>query len=112
MKKFKSIQEWLSTNPDKEEQNKVLLLIQRGSTSKIRREVWEKERYLLKLQSFANHCKKLEFDVPKDHLDALAKTKKEIEILKKDLPVIPKKEKKEYKELETKTEVLADTSEK
>jgi DNA polymerase III alpha subunit len=111
MRKFKTIQEWLSTNPDKEEQNKVLLLIQKGSTSKIRREYYEKNRYFLKLKALENHFKRLNLEFPKSEVIIIEKVKKELEELKSQLPSIPVKDKK-YKEPETKTEVLADASEK
>lgn len=107
MKRFKSIAEWLKTNPSPEEQDKVLILIHRGATSQIRRELWGKERYLLKLQAFANHCKKLGFAVPKEETETQIKTKKEIEELRKDLPVIPKKEKKEKTKEYKETEIAA-----
>lgn len=106
MKRFKSIADWLKTNPSQEEQDKVLILIHRGATSQIRREVWEKERYLHKLSSLINHFKRLGLEPPKNELDAVAKVKKEVEALKKELPVIPKKEKK-VKEEEKKEELAA-----
>ena len=100
MRKFKSIQEWLSTNPDKEEQNKILLLIQRGSTSKIRREYYEKNRYYQKLKALENHFKRLNLEFPKSEITMIEKVKKELEELKSQLPVVPVKDKK-YKVPET-----------
>lgn len=94
MRKFKSIQEWLSTNPDKEEQNKILLLIQKGSTSKIRREFYEKNRYYQKLKALENHFKRLNLEFPESEIAIMDKVKKELEDLKNQLPVIPVKEKK------------------
>jgi hypothetical protein len=93
MTKFKTIESWLDSNPSTEEKSKLLILINRGETSKLRKELWEKERFLVKLQSFANHCKKMGFNPPKEEIEAVNKTKKEIESLRKELPVIPKKEK-------------------
>jgi hypothetical protein len=105
MKRFKSIADWLKTNPSEEEQTKVLILIHRGETSRLRKELWEKEQYLRKLNSFANHCKKLGFSVPVEEKESLAKTKRVIEEIKKELPPVQKRE--------TKTkEVLAESSEK
>jgi hypothetical protein len=95
MKRFKSIAEWLKTNPSQAEQDKVLILIHRGETSRVRKELWEKEQFLRKLQSFANHCKKLGFSVPEGEKEALIKTKKEIEELRKELPPVQKRVKKE-----------------
>jgi hypothetical protein len=106
MKRFSSISEWLKTNPSQEEQDKVLILIHRGATSQIRKKLWEKERYLQKLQALANHFKRLNLEFPKSEAEIINKVKKEVEALKKELPVIPKKEKKE--KIEEKTEVLAE----
>jgi len=95
MRKFSSIKEWIASNPTTEEMQKILLLVNRGETSRARKEIWEKEQYVRKLQSFANHCKKLGFNVPEEEKTALAKTKKEIEELKKGLPPVQKRAKKE-----------------
>jgi ADP-heptose:LPS heptosyltransferase len=105
MKRFKTIQDWLKSNPTEEEQTKVLILIHRGETSRIRKELWQKEQYLRKLQSLANHFKRLDLPLPKSEADSIAEVKKEIESLKKDLPPVQKKEQKV-------SEVLAESSEK
>lgn len=94
MKRFKSIAEWLKTNPSQEEQNKVLVLIHRGATSQARKELFEKERYLQKLNSLRRHMEKLGMKVPEDTEKTISKVKSEIESLKKDLPTPVKKEKK------------------
>lgn len=99
MKRFKTIQDWLKSNPSQDEQTKVLLLIHRGETSRLRKELWEKEQYLRKLNSFANHCKKLGFSVPEGEKEALVKTKRVIEELKKELPPVQKRIKKETEAL-------------
>ena len=106
--RFKTIEKWLETKPSDEEKTKVLILIHRGSTSKLRRELWEKERYLQKLQALANHFKRLNLEFPKNETDVINKVKQEVEALRKDLPVIPKKEKKEkeYKEPEVAASVV------
>lgn len=86
MAKFKSIQEWLSTKPSKEEQDKVLTLIHRGETSRVRKELYEKEGYLRKLQALANHFKKLNLKLPDEEYKLIEVTKAEIAELKKGLP--------------------------
>jgi len=86
MKRFKTVQDWLATNPSKEEQDKVLILIHRGATSKARKELYEKEAYLRKLQALANHFGKLNLKLPDDEYKLIEKTKAEITELKKGLP--------------------------
>jgi molecular chaperone GrpE (heat shock protein) len=99
MKRFKTIQDWLATNPSKEEQDKVLILIHRGETSRLRKELYEKEGYLRKLQALANHFKKLELEFPDSENKLIEKTKAEIVELRKSLPdtskFSPKKKKEE-----------------
>jgi len=99
MAKFKSIQDWLSTKPGKEEQDKVLTLIHRGETSRVRKELYEKEGYLRKLQALANHFRKLDLKLPDSEYKLIEKTKTEIAELKKGLPdtskYSPRKKKEE-----------------
>lgn len=99
MKRFKTIQEWLATNPSKEEQDKVLSLIHKGETSRIRKELYDKEGYLRKLQALANHFRKLDLKLPDQEYKLIEKTKAEIAELKKGLPdtskYSPRKKKEE-----------------
>jgi hypothetical protein len=60
MKNFKSVTEWLKTNPSQDEQTKVLNLINRGASHQVRKEVWQKESYLRKLQGMVRYFDKLE----------------------------------------------------
>lgn len=86
MKQFKSVSEWLKTNPSEEEQKKVIALINKGAVNATRREVYEKENRLRKLYRFKNYCEKLGFTPPKEETEGIAKLKKEIAELSKDLP--------------------------
>lgn len=95
MKTFKNIEDWLKTNPPAEEQKKVILLINKGAVNATRRQIWEKEAYLRKLYSLVNHFKKLGLQPPQSELDLITATKKEIEVLSKDLPLIAPRAKKE-----------------
>jgi len=86
MKTFKNVQEWLETNPSEDELKKVIDLINKGAVNQTRREVYDLERYLRKLQSGANHLVKLELEPPKDLTDRIKSVKKEIAELSKGLP--------------------------
>lgn len=86
MKRFKTIAEWLKTNPSQEEQDRVLILIHRGETSRVRKALYEKEGYLRKLQALANHFKKLNLKLPDEEYKLIEVTKAEIAELKKGLP--------------------------
>lgn len=103
MKIFKTIQDWLATNPSKEEQDKVLILIHRGETSRVRKELYEKEGYLRKLQSLANYFNKLDLKLPAEEYKLIEKTKAEIVELKKGLPDTSKYSPRKKKEVEAAT---------
>lgn len=103
--RFKTIEKWLETKPSEEEKTKVLILIHRGSTSKMRREFYEKNRYYLKLKALENHFKRLDLEFPKSEILIIDKVKKELEELKSQLPVMPVKDKK-YKEPELAASVV------
>jgi len=87
MKKFKTIEEWLKTNPSEKEMEKVLNLIHRGETNRARKEVYEKEAYLRKLKRTGDYLVKIDFPIPKEIAQEIKRTKTEIESLKKDLPI-------------------------
>lgn len=94
MKTLNEIQNWLNTNPSQEEQQKVLNLINRGSYRKMRKEVYEQEKYLRKLQKIAKDMKTLGLAVPKHIPEMIENLVKQIENEKKQLPKVVKKEKK------------------
>lgn len=93
MKRFKTIQDWLATNPTQEEQTKVLILIHRGEAHATRKAVYEKEQYLRKLQRGNVYLEKVGIKPPKEVLDTIKATKAEIAELRKDLPAPVKRAK-------------------
>lgn len=99
MKRFKTIENWLETNPSEEEKVKVLNLIHRGATHDTRKEIYEKERYLNKLLSSVRILEKIEMKPPKDVTDRIKETKSQIDELKKGLPAPVKRAKKEKSEV-------------
>lgn len=95
MKKFANIQEWLSTNPTKEEQEKVIALINKGASHEARKQIYEKEKYLRKLNGIARDYNEIEIKTPKEIAESIKAVKKEIEDLRKDLPVFKPRARKE-----------------
>jgi hypothetical protein len=87
MAKFKSIAEWLKSNPSDAEVNKVLILIHRGEANSIRKAVYEKEQYLRKLQKSAIYLNNVGIKPNKELMDQIKATVAELETLKKDLPI-------------------------
>lgn len=95
MKRFKTIQDWLATNPSQEEQTKIISLINKGASHEARHQIYEKEKFLRKLNGIARDYTKIEMKTPKEIADSIKAVKREIEDLKKDLPVVKPRAKKE-----------------
>ena len=94
MTKFTTIESWLKANPSQEEVTKVLFLINRGETNKLRKECWEKEQYLRKLYRSRTYLEKVNIPMPKQMVEEIEKTRKSIEALKKLIPAPVLKPKK------------------
>ena len=94
MTKFTTIQSWLEAKPEQEEILKVLSLINKGETHKIRKELYEAENYLRKLYRSRTYCERAGFSLPKQALQFIDETKKKIEDLKKLVPAPKLKPKK------------------
>lgn len=86
MTKFTTIQSWLEAKPEQEEILKVLTLINKGETHKLRKELYEAENYLRKLYRSRTYCERAGFSLPKQALGFIDDTKKKIEDLRKLVP--------------------------
>jgi F0F1-type ATP synthase beta subunit len=95
MKTLNTIQEFLQTNPSKEEVAKVLKVANRMNSSKLRKEVWETEKQLKKLVVVEKKLKEISIPVPNDILKGIKELKSKIETMKKDIPETKKRVKKE-----------------
>jgi hypothetical protein len=100
METYSDVKSWLATNPSEEELRKVIILINRGAVNHTRKEVWKKEQYLRKLRGIVKDYDSLEIKAPKDIIDSIKSVTKEVEELKKDLPVFRPRAKKEKVETE------------
>lgn len=95
MTKFVSIQEWLKSSPSQDEINKLLALINKGAVSSIRKAVYEKENFLRKLYRSSSYLEKVGIKANKELTDQIKQTKIEIAELKKELPTIAPRAKRE-----------------
>jgi hypothetical protein len=86
MKTFKSITEWLKSNPSEEEQKKVMVLINKGAVNETRREVYELQRYFNKLAVTERYMSKLGLPPNKEVQDKMKEVKAQIDELSKGLP--------------------------
>ena len=94
MTKFTTIQEWLASKPAKAEVTKVLNMINKGQVSVLRREMYEAEDYLRKLNRSVASLTKMKFPIPAEMTEKVEITSKRIAELKKVVPVITIKRKK------------------
>lgn len=95
MKKFKKISEWLATKPSEEEQQKIVNLINKGETSRARRELYMKEGYLRKLNKSISYLVAVGYPTPEDISQTIEKVRVEIINLKKEIPQVPRQIRKE-----------------
>jgi hypothetical protein len=98
MKNYKSISEWMESNPSEDEQKKVMALINKGAVNQTRKEIYEEEKYLRKLQAGENIMRKLGFEPTKDVVIRIKEVKAKIVELSKGLPAPVKRAKKEVVE--------------
>ena len=94
---FKSVEEWIKSNPSKEEQEQVLNLINRKASSKIRKEVYWKNSELKKLTRFSESSKKLGVPDSPYITERVNKLNAEIKELEAQLPKVEPKKKEDKK---------------
>lgn len=94
MKKFTTIQSWLATKPSQEEQNKVLNVINRGETSRLRKDLYETEAYMRKLKRSTFFLNRANFKMPKELEEAITATQVRLDELRAQVPVIKVNRKK------------------
>ena len=95
MKTYKNVEEWLATNPTKEETAKILTLINRGVFSNLRGEYYRKDSYRRKLLNLTKRMDELGLSLPSEYKETIDKLTKEIDEIKKVLPKTVKRVKKE-----------------
>lgn len=92
---FKSVEEWLNSNPSKEVIEKVLKVVNKSIISEIRKEFYDKRGELRKMENAIKSMERVELPITKEITDKVKALKKEVDELEKQLPVVEKKEKKE-----------------
>ena len=97
MKTLTTIQDFLKTNPSKEEVAKVMKVINRMVSSQVRTEIWQNEKQLRKLVSVEKKLKEIEINIPGDIQAGIKDLKTKIEDLRKGLPEVKKRVLKEVK---------------
>ncbi|MCK5134279.1 MAG: hypothetical protein KAR19_00720 [Bacteroidales bacterium] len=83
---FKTVQEWLDSDPDQETISRVLNTVNRGVVSQMRRNLNQKKSELKKVERIVESMEKINFPVTKEVKDRVAALKKEIAKIEKRLP--------------------------
>lgn len=83
---FKSINEWVKSNPDEQTTNKILDVINREGIKQIRKEWYKKRGDYSKMQNAVKRLKELQMPIPEEILNTVKKTEEEMLKLEKLLP--------------------------
>lgn len=108
MAKFTTVQEWLASKPAKAEVSKILNVINKGETSRMRRDMYEAEDYLRKLNRTVANLTKMSFPIPAEMTEKVEITTRRIAEFRKVVPVITIKRKKPAVEVRTVEDVVAE----
>lgn len=93
-KQFKTVEEWLNSNPSKEVIEKVLKVANKSVISEIRKEFKEKRSELSKTQNAIKSMERVQLPITKEITEKVKTLQKEVEDLKSQLPVVKQKTKK------------------
>jgi archaellum component FlaC len=97
MKNFSTIQEWVNSNPTKDEISKVLILVNKKVVAKTKNEIYALEKNLRKLSSIEKKMNEVKLPLSKDVSLKIKELSSQINELKRGLPITKKRVKKEVK---------------
>jgi hypothetical protein len=83
---FKSIDEWVKSNPDKETVTKVLTIVNKGVIADIKKHIREKNSEIKKMDKMVNAMKDVGFPIDNSVLKKITDTRNEVTELEKQLP--------------------------
>jgi hypothetical protein len=86
VKFFKTIDEWVKSNPDKETVTRVLSIVNRGVITDIKKRIRERNSEIKKMEKMVNAMKDVGFPIDDSVLKKISDTKKEVDDLTKQLP--------------------------
>jgi hypothetical protein len=95
MKTYKTVQEWLDSNPEKEVIERVLSTVNRTAISEGRKELKEKKEEIARVERVILQMEKLSLPIGKEVKDVYNTLSKDIKNLEKALPPSPYGKKKE-----------------
>lgn len=94
MKNFTTVADWLKTNPTKEEQAKVLVVINRAALQETRKEIFTLKKFGKKIERAVKYMEDCKIPVSDEITKQLKENKTAIENLEILLPKVVRKEKK------------------
>jgi hypothetical protein len=86
IKFFKTIDEWVKSNPDEDTITRVLNTVNKGVITEIRKRIREKNSEIKKMNKMVNAMKEVGFPVDNTVLKKISNTKNEVADLEKQLP--------------------------
>ncbi len=86
IKFFRSIDEWVKSNPDEDTVARVLTSVNKGIITEIRKRIREKNGEIKKMEKMVNAMKEVGFPIDNSVLKKIADTRNEIVGLEKQLP--------------------------
>ncbi len=86
IKFFKSIDEWVKSNPDEDIIARVLNTVNKGVITEIRKRIREKNSEIKKMEKMVNAMKDVGFPIDNSVLKKISETRNEVADLEKQLP--------------------------
>jgi len=86
IKFFKSIDEWVESNPNEEIVTRVLNTVNKGVITEIRKKIREKNGEVKKMEKMVNAMEEVGFPIDDSVLKKISFTRNEISNLEKQLP--------------------------
>jgi hypothetical protein len=86
IKFFKTIDEWVKSNPDKEIIARVLTMVNKGVITDIKKRIREKNSEIKKMEKMVNAMKEVGFPIDNSVLKKITDTRNEVTELEKQLP--------------------------
>lgn len=86
IKFFKTIDEWVKSNPDEETITRVLTTVNKGVFTEIRKTIREKKTEIKKMEKMVNAMKEVGFPIDNSVMKKISDTRNEVANLEKQLP--------------------------
>lgn len=85
MKTFTNVQEWLKSKPSEEEISKVLKVINQGAKRELKRELWLKQKEMIKIMKFEKSMNELGYKIPPEMIEKLKELESETKAIKSEI---------------------------